>query len=88
MTRLLNAMKKRGMRQVTPRLKEPVEEMPFLDFTSGYVQRAAAHLPRQGTRKPWRVHQNYTLDVMALKFGGIDQEMEFSNPAPRERRVA
>lgn len=88
MTRLLNAMKKRGMRQVTPRLKEPVEEMPFLDFTSGYVQRAAAHLPRQGTRKPWRVHQNYTLDVMALKFGGIDQEMEFSNPTPRERRVA
>lgn len=88
MTRLLNAMRKRGMRQVTPRLKEPVEEMPFLDFTSGYVQRAAAHLPRQGTRKPWRVHQNYTLDVMTLKFGGIDQEMEFSNPAPRERRVA
>lgn len=88
MTRLLNAMKKRGMRQVTPRLKEPVEEMPFLDFTSGYVQRAAAHLPRQGTRKPWRVHQNYTLDVMALKFGGIDQEMEFSNPVPRQRRVA
>ncbi|MCX8474476.1 MAG: NAD(P)/FAD-dependent oxidoreductase [Sphingomonas sp.] len=88
MTRLLNAMRKRGVRQVTPRLKEPVEEMPFLDFTSGYVQRAAAHLPRQGTRKPWRVHQNYTLDVMALKFGGIDQEMEFSNPAPRERRVA
>ena len=88
MTRLLNAMRKRGVRQVTPRLKEPVEEMPFLDFTSGYVQRAAAHLPRQGTRKPWRVHQNYTLDVMALKFGGIDQEMEFSNPEPRERRVA
>nr|WP_294813932.1 NAD(P)/FAD-dependent oxidoreductase [uncultured Sphingomonas sp.] len=81
-TRLLNAMKKRGMRQVTPRVQAPVEAAPFLDFTSGYVQRAAAHLPRQGTRKPWRLHQNYTRDVMALKFGGIDQEMEFSNPEP------
>jgi cation diffusion facilitator CzcD-associated flavoprotein CzcO len=87
-TRLLNAMKKRGMRQVTPRLAAPVEETPFLEFTSGYVQRAAAHLPRQGARKPWRVHQNYTLDLMALKYGGIDQEMEFSSPEPGTRRAA
>ena len=87
-TRLLNAMKKRGMRQVTPRLKEPVEAIPFLEFTSGYVQRAAPQLPRQGKRAPWRLYQNYTLDVMALKFGGIDQEMEFSNPVPAGRRAA
>ncbi|TGX52425.1 NAD(P)/FAD-dependent oxidoreductase [Sphingomonas gei] len=84
-TRLLNAMRKRGMRQVTPRLAAPVEEVPFLEFTSGYVQRAAAQLPCQGARKPWRLHQNYTLDLMALKYGGIDQEMEFSNPAPAKR---
>jgi len=81
-TRLLNAMRKRGMRQVTPRLAAPVEEVPFLDFTSGYVQRASDKLPRQGHRKPWRLNQNYARDVMALKFGGIDQEMEFSNPEP------
>ncbi len=87
-TRLLNAMKKRGMRQVTPRIEGGVEPAPFLDFTSGYVQRALGHLPRQGTRKPWRLHQNYTRDIMALKFGGIDQEMEFSNPEPRAAKAA
>jgi cation diffusion facilitator CzcD-associated flavoprotein CzcO len=87
-TRLLNAMRKRGMRQVTPRLQAPVDELPFLEFTSGYVQRAAGQLPKQGVRKPWRLHQNYTLDVMALKYGGIDQEMEFSNPVPAGRRAA
>jgi monooxygenase len=87
-TRLLNAMRKRGMRQVTPRVAGPVEEAPFLDFTSGYVQRAAANLPRQGTRKPWRVHQNYTRDLLALKFGSIDEEMEFSNPEPGARDAA
>jgi len=87
-TRLLNAMQKRGMRQVTPRVQGPLEAAPFLDFTSGYVQRAAGQLPRQGTRKPWRLHQNYTRDVMALKFGGIDQEMEFSNPEPAKAAAA
>lgn len=86
--RLLNAMRRRGMRQVTPRPSGPVEPQPFLDFTSGYVQRAAALLPRQGHRTPWRVHQSYTRDLMALKFGGVDDEMDFSNPEPATRRVA
>ncbi|WP_169798300.1 flavin-containing monooxygenase [Sphingomonas soli] len=87
-TRLLNAMGKRRLRQVTPRVAAPVEPMPFLDFTSGYVQRAMAKFPRQGTRKPWRLNQNYTRDIMALKFGGIDEEMEFSNPEPGAVRAA
>ncbi len=87
-TRLLNAMRKRGMRQVTPRVGAPVEAMPFLDFTSGYVTRAAGALPRQGTRKPWRLHQNYLRDVLALNYGSIDEEMEFSNPLPHPDHAA
>ncbi|PXA90735.1 FAD-containing monooxygenase EthA [Nostoc sp. 3335mG] len=86
--RLLKAMRKRGMRQATPRLTTPVEEMPFLDFTSGYVQRAMAKFPRQGTRKPWRLNQNYSRDLMALRYGSIDTDMEFSNPAPRSSPAA
>ena len=89
--RLLNVMKKRGLRQATPRM-EPgagaVEAEPFLNFSSGYVQRALAHLPKQGNRKPWRLNQNYALDVMALKFGSVDDSMEFSNPAPGRSRKA
>lgn len=87
-TRLLNAMAKRGLRQVTPQPGAAVEAQPFLDFTSGYVQRALALLPRQGNRKPWRVHQSYTRDLMALKFGGIDDEMVFSNPEPAKKAAA
>ncbi|MEI9850890.1 MAG: NAD(P)/FAD-dependent oxidoreductase [Sphingomonas sp.] len=86
--RLLNAMRKRGMRQITPRLAAPVEEVPFLDFTSGYVQRAMAHFPKQGGRRPWRLNQSYMRDLLALRYGGIDEEMEFSNPAPRTARAA
>jgi monooxygenase len=87
-TRLLRVMAKRDMRQVTPQPGTAVEAQPFLDFTSGYVQRALALLPRQGHRKPWRVHQSYTRDLLALKFGGIDDEMVFSNPETAAQRAA
>lgn len=81
--RLLNTMRKRGMRQATPVNDDPaMGSEPFLEFTSGYVERAAAILPKQGARKPWRLNQNYALDLMALKFGSVDDAMVFSNPAP------
>lgn len=83
--RLLNTMKKRCMRQATPRLSAGVEAEPFLTFTSGYVQRGMDKFPKQGNRKPWRVHQNYALDLLALKFGGVDEGMEFSNPEPKAK---
>jgi monooxygenase len=87
MCRLLNTMKKRGLRQATPYNDDPtMKSEAFLDFTSGYVQRAAASLPIQGERKPWKLNQNYALDVMALKFGSVDDAMRFSNPVRMETR--
>ena len=84
--RLLNTMKKRGLRQATPRIAGDLEAKPFLDFSSGYVTRAMARFPKQGDKQPWQVHQNYVRDIMALRFGSVDDEMEFSNPEPK--RVA
>ncbi len=79
--RLLNTMKKRGVRQCTPRVRDAnVAELPFLDFSSGYVQRSLEKLPKQGSRRPWRLHQNYALDLVALRFGSVDTSMEFANP--------
>ena len=87
MCRLLNTMKKRGLRQATPFNNDPtMKSESFLDFTSGYVQRAAAALPTQGERKPWKLNQNYALDVLALKFGSIDDGMRFSNPVQARAR--
>lgn len=81
--RLLNTMRRRGVRQATPRLAGgPMAGEPLLSFTSGYVQRAIRRLPRQGDRGPWKLHQNYARDLLALKFGSIDNGMEFSNPVP------
>lgn len=81
--RLLNTMKARGLRQATPRVGDAdLTPAPFLDFSSGYVTRAMEKFPKQGSKAPWRVHQNYARDLLALRYGSVDGGMEFSNPAP------
>ncbi len=87
--RLLNTMRKRGLRQATPRVTDPtLEAENFLDFTSGYVQRGIDRFPKQGSKAPWKLHQNYLKDLLALKYGSVDEGMEFSNPAPKPARKA
>jgi cation diffusion facilitator CzcD-associated flavoprotein CzcO len=77
--RLVRYMDRYGLDLCVPRLPaEGVERQPMLDFSSGYVQRAAASLPGQGTAPPWRVYQNYFRDYAALGLGTVtDGVMEF-----------
>jgi cation diffusion facilitator CzcD-associated flavoprotein CzcO len=80
--RLLNHMKKRGYAQCTPRLNDAsITAEPWVDFSSGYIQRSLAKFPKQGSKAPWKLRQNYARDIMTLRFGRIDDGvMEFSNP--------
>jgi cation diffusion facilitator CzcD-associated flavoprotein CzcO len=72
--RLLNHMARAGLVQVTPRRSDPsMVEEPALDLTSGYIQRALPSLPSQGSKRPWRLHQNYVMDLLALRFGRVDE---------------
>ena len=58
-------------------------KFPFLDFSSGYVQRALDKLPKQGSVRPWKLYQNYALDLVTLRFGKVDDgTMEFTSPKP------
>jgi len=70
--RLFKYMDRHGYRFVSPQHDPAQTTQAFLDFTSGYVQRASAMLPKQGASSPWRVHQNYVMDVLALRFGGFE----------------
>lgn len=70
--KLLNYMHSKGYDVVVPERETDVVPEPFLNFTSGYVQRAAQILPQQGSRKPWRVHQNYLKDMLTIRYGRID----------------
>jgi monooxygenase len=81
--RLINHMEKHGYRQCVPRVHGDVGEIPLIDFSSGYVQRSLKDLPRQGARSPWRLYQNYALDILTLRFGSMnDGAREFSNGEP------
>jgi len=88
--RLLNHMDEHGQAVCTPRNRDPsVTAEPLIDFSSGYVQRAIAQFPRQGSKAPWRLYQSYPRDVMLLRFGPVaDEAMEFSSPAPVAERAA
>ena len=51
--RLLNHMATARLRVATPRNHDPsLEPEPFLDLTSGYVQRSIDEFPRQGPKRP------------------------------------
>jgi monooxygenase len=79
--RLLNLMDKKGMRQVTPLPRNETAVAPFVQkFTPGYIERALAAWPKQGSKAPWRVNQNYIRDILALKWSRVDTALEFSNP--------
>lgn len=84
--RLLNHMERKGLRQCTPRNHDPsVTRKPWLDFTSSYIRRSGAKFPQQGSRAPWKLYENYALDLLSLRFGSVeDQAMEFSSPMPRQ----
>ena len=71
--RLINYMDKRGYKQCTPRNTDPeVKQENWLDFTSGYVQRSVAKMPKQGSKRPWKLYQNYALDIVSLRLGKVD----------------
>ena len=82
--RLLNYMCEHGYTCCVPRRDPSMTEQPFIDFSSGYVQRSIDEFPRQGSKAPWRLYQNYALDIVSLKLGAIeDGTIEFSRPGAR-----
>jgi monooxygenase len=78
--RLLNHMARKGYRQCTPRNTDPtLTEEPWVNFSSGYIQRALAHQPKQGSKRPWKLYQNYALDLVTLRYGSVrDRAMAFT----------
>jgi monooxygenase len=78
--RLLAHMDAHGYRISVPQLTDPgVTVEPLLDFSSGYVLRSLDQFPKQGSKQPWRVRQNYLFDLRTIRQGEIDDgTMRFS----------
>ena len=70
--RLLGHLRAGGYRSVVPVRDPSVGELPFMDFTSGYVLRALDQLPRQGDREPWRLRQSYLHDRRTIRKAALE----------------
>jgi cation diffusion facilitator CzcD-associated flavoprotein CzcO len=77
--RLLNHMDSHGYAYCCPRANDPsLEAVSMLPLTAGYVQRDLHKFPQQGGFAPWKLHQNYALDMMALRYASVeDDAMQF-----------
>ena len=74
--RLIGYMDRHGYKRACPRRTDPkVKELPIIGFSSGYIQRAIAKFPRQGSAAPWKLYQNYALDAVLLRHAPIDDRV-------------
>lgn len=78
--RLMNYMNREGYSSCMPRVKGDMQDEPLINFNSSYVVRSLDDLPKQGTRAPWKLYQNYLLDLMTLKYRSVTNSMEFKRP--------
>ena len=87
--RLLKHMDEHGYTEVVPRLRDgSVTPQPAIDFNSGYVLRAINDFPKQGSKPPWRLHQNYALDILTIRHASLeDGVLQFSNGSADGARV-
>ena len=74
LSRLISYMDSHGYAEVQPQAPagETTDGSVFGNLTSGYVQRGADKLPRQGRRGPWVVRHSYWRDARMLRKSSID----------------
>jgi cation diffusion facilitator CzcD-associated flavoprotein CzcO len=72
--RLVNHMRAEGYDTVMPLPPTDPERLPLIDLAAGYIRRAQATLPMQGTRAPWRLLQSYHKDVRLITRSPLHDE--------------
>jgi monooxygenase len=77
-------MRRRGYDRFVPAGEDlELTREPLINLASGYVLRSVDEFPAQGPKRPWRVHQNYALDVLDFRLGKVeDGVMRFSRRRP------
>ena len=56
---------------------------PILHFSSGFIRRAMGTLPTQGDRYPWRLPQNYLIDLALMRFDRVRRGLKLGRAAAR-----
>ena len=73
---VLNEMDARGMDIAVPELSreeaDALEDDDIFDFSSGYIQRSKAIMPKNAVSFPWRLNQDYRVDRKQMKSDPVD----------------
>jgi monooxygenase len=81
--RLLRHMHRHGYAVAVPEPPADLQPRPILNLSSGYVRRAEGTLPKQGSRAPWDVRQNYVQDLVRSRLTRVGAGLRFSRgPEP------
>ncbi len=81
--RLIKHMQRKNYAMVVPprQVEGRLEDTVMGSLASGYVQRGADQLPRQGRDAPWKLMNDYLRDIPTLRYGRIeDGVLEFRRP--------
>ena len=84
--RLINYMDEHDYAMCVPRLpRNDLETSSSVALNSSYIQRSKDNLPKQGDRKPWKIYENYILDIFNFRFTDVnDGTMQFSRQENKE----
>jgi monooxygenase len=82
--RFLRYLRRRGFVCGTPSAKSVEPDKELFPLNSGYFRRSHGLFPRQGTRDPWRIRQNYLLESILFRLAPLGRQMVFT----RRQRAA
>ena len=65
-SKLLSLMEEHGYRHFRCDNSANLQKAPITDLSSVCVKRAIDRFPTQGTKRPWRLYQNYFVDFFVI----------------------
>lgn len=81
--RLLNHMDSHGYAYCCARANNPsMQAESMLPLSSGYMERGRHRFPKDAALAPWKLHQNYALDLVTLRYASLEDDvMQFERLA-------
>ena len=77
--RIIKHMDKQNYHYCMPRnTDDSMQLVDFIDLRAGYIDRAMKDFPKQGSHSPFKLYQNYLLDILSLRYGSLkDKALEY-----------
>lgn len=76
--RLINYNDANGYDYCIPETEPGMVDTPLLNLSSGYIERSTHLLPKQASKLPWKLYQNFIFDTLSLRFTPVtDNAIKF-----------